>query len=65
MNKFGLLEKLGIEFNTDKASKVCWDNTTYQGHDYLKYYELFLAPMKTQKFTLVELGCFTGASLKM
>lgn len=41
------------------------NNATMYGHDYLRFYELFLQTFKKTKFTLVELGCFTGASLRM
>ncbi len=59
------LSELGLKYNTDKASLFVYNNTTLKGHDYLKYYELFLKELKKEHFTLVELGCFTGASLKM
>ncbi len=59
------LDELGIKYNTDKASLYTRNNVTLKGHDYLKYYELFLKELKKETFTMVELGCFTGASLKM
>lgn len=65
MSEFGILEELGIKYNTDKASKVVYGEKTYAGHDYLKYYELFLSPLRDAEFTLIELGCFRGSSLKM
>ncbi|MCI1273570.1 MAG: hypothetical protein LKG27_03950 [Clostridiaceae bacterium] len=59
------LDDLGLKYNTDKASTWGMNNQSYLGHNYLKSYELFMAPMKKEAFTLVELGCFQGASLKM
>lgn len=59
------LEELGLKYNTDKSAKFAYGEKVYDGHDYLKYYELFLSTLKDKSFTLVELGCFTGASLKM
>lgn len=63
--KFDFLDKLGLKYNTDKASLYNRRGTVGKGHDYLKYYELFLSTMKNEEFALVELGCYTGASLKM
>ncbi len=60
-----ILDNLGKKYNTDKASTFLCQDKTYQGHDYLKYYELFLKELVNEEFTLTELGCFTGASLRM
>ena len=65
MFQFGELDKLGLKYNTDKASKYNRRGITVAGHDYLRQYELFLSTLKDEKFTLIELGCYTGASLKM
>ncbi len=65
MSQFGELDKLGLKYNTDKASQYRRKDNTVAGHDYLRQYELFLSALKDKKFTLVELGCYTGASLKM
>ncbi len=65
MKKTLSLDELGIKYNTDKASLYNYNNNTIKGHDYLRYYELFLKELKKEKFSMVELGCFTGASLKM
>lgn len=65
MNNFENLEELGVKYNTDKAGKYRRKGAFVKGHDYLKYYELFLAPLREKIFTLVELGCYTGASLRM
>lgn len=60
------LQEIGIKYNTDKAwSRINSKNEKVYGHNYLKYYELFLQTIREHKFTLVELGCYTGASLKM
>ncbi len=59
------LDDLGKKYATDKAGEYTWGNELRKGHDYLRYYELFLRDLKKKKFTLLELGCFTGASLKM
>lgn len=59
------LEELGVKYNTDKAGMYKRRGNFVKGHDYLKYYELFLSTLKDDNFTLVELGCYTGASLKM
>lgn len=60
-----MLNQIGLKYNTDKASIWKSDNQPCYGHNYLESYELFLKPLKQEKFTLVELGCFQGASLKM
>ncbi len=65
MNGLGILDELGLKYNTDKASKYTIRGNVIDGHDYLRQYEIFLAPLRDETFTLVELGCFTGASLKM
>lgn len=52
---FYQLEQLGEQFKTDKNS---------YGHNYLTKYEFFLKNLQGKKFTLLELGVFTGASLK-
>lgn len=65
MYKFGTLDELGIKYNTDKASVYNTGDRLINAHDYLKRYELFLNNMFEDRFTLVELGCFRGSSLKM
>jgi len=59
------LDSLGIKYNTDKASKFTYNNQEYKGHDYLRQYEIFLKDLKRKDFTLIELGCFRGSSLRM
>ncbi len=48
------LDELGLRFGTDKAS---------QFHNYLNFYESFMAPLREQPITLLEIGVFRGASL--
>src|SRR5207248_4538620 len=50
------LDELGLAHGTDKASK---------GHDYLRLYEPFLRPFAGDAFTLIEIGGYKGASLRM
>lgn len=65
MSKYINLDSLGCKHNTDKASEVNCNNTILKGHDYLKYYEMFLNNFTRKKFAIVELGCFLGDSLRM
>lgn len=64
-NSCSELEELGVKYNTDKAGMYKRKGGFVKGHDYLKYYEMFLEPLREKAFTLIELGCYTGASLKM
>jgi len=48
------LDELGLRFGTDKAS---------QFHNYLNFYESFMAPLRERPITLLEIGVFHGASL--
>lgn len=50
------LDELGREHGTDKASGA---------HDYLRIYELFLAPMRDKSMVVFEMGVGGGGSLKM
>ena len=50
------LDAIGLSYGTDKASN---------GHNYLKYYEMFLAPIRLKNIALLEIGVDKGASLKM
>lgn len=67
------LNEIGIKYNTDKASRVQerWRGRvepelgTISGRDYLKYYDFFLSSLKSETFTLLELGVYYGASLRM
>lgn len=50
------LDELGLLHGTDKSSAR---------HDFLRKYERYLAPLADQPITLLEIGVFNGASLKM
>ena len=65
MHNIGKLDELGKKYNTDKASVYNTGDKIIKAHDYLNRYELFLNAMLNEEFTLVELGCFRGSSLKM
>ncbi len=61
----GLLNELGIKYNTDKAQIMYEKDGFRLTHDYLRHYERALYEIKDNKNVLCELGCGTGASLKM
>src|SRR5580658_9824704 len=48
------LDEIGRKYGTDKASLH---------HDYLNFYERFLAPARYEPLTVLEIGVFQGASL--
>lgn len=50
------LDEIGLRFGTDKSS---------QFHNYLNFYDSFMAPMREAPITLLEIGVFRGASLHM
>lgn len=50
------LESLGYKYDTDKCAKH---------HNYLNKYEFFLQKFKDESISVLELGVFNGASLKM
>lgn len=50
------LDEIGLKFGTDKASN---------GHNYLVHYDRILSHMRKERFVLLELGVWEGASLKM
>lgn len=54
--RFTALNEAGKRTGTDKTDET---------HNYLNKYEFFLHPWKDRDFTLLELGIFKGASLKM
>jgi len=55
MSKNPSLNELGLKHGTDKASR---------SHDYLDFYEMFLAPLRQAQATILEIGILNGASLK-
>lgn len=56
LTSFMTLNDLGLKHGTDKASG---------SHDYLRWYETFLAPLRKQHIHFVEMGVGSGASLAM
>jgi hypothetical protein len=54
-----LLDVAGALEGTDKCSSVSF------AWDYLRKYEDLFAPLRDQKFNLIEIGVFNGTSLKM
>lgn len=61
----GLLNELGIKYNTDKAQIMYEKGGFRLTHDYLRHYQRVLDEIRNDKNILCELGCGTGASLKM
>jgi len=55
-----ILDVLGCRYGTEKAS-----TTVGCKHNYLPFYELFLAPLRDQPITLLEIGVDRGNSLRM
>lgn len=51
-----LLDTLALKYGTDKGS--C-------DHDYMPYYTQYLEPLRDRPITLLELGVWHGASLRM
>lgn len=54
LTSFMTLDELGLKHGTDKASG---------SHDYLRWYETFLAPLRKQHFQFIEMGVGSGGSL--
>lgn len=50
------LEELAIETGTDRQ-KSC--------HNYTEFYSMFFEPIRNEKITLLEIGIFEGAGLRM
>jgi hypothetical protein len=50
------LDEIALQFGTDKSS---------QGHNYTPYYDMFFSPLRDKAITLMEIGIWEGASLKM
>ena len=55
MSRSGVFEEIGLRHGTDKS-------TIY--HDYLPFYEARLQHLRPERFVLVEVGVFHGASLR-
>ena len=58
MFKSTLLDDIGRKHQTDKSGALG------AAHDYLRKYEFFFRPLRSDKFTFMELGVFKGASLR-
>ena len=52
----GSLDEIGLKHGTDKSSSH---------HNYLNFYETFMAPLRNSPITLLEIGVYQGASLNM
>jgi len=52
----GLLNRLALEFGTDKGPI---------GHNYTRIYAKYFAPLKQKPIRFLELGLFKGNSVKM
>lgn len=50
------LDSIGVKYGTDKSSLY---------HDYLDFYERFLAPLRLEPLSILEIGVWYGASLSM
>lgn len=50
------LNEIGLKFDTDKSSRH---------HDFLDLYERFLEPIRYKRNTMLEIGVWTGGSLRM
>lgn len=50
------LDAIGLRHGTDKASKI---------HDYLRFYAKRFEHLRDEKFVLIEIGVFKGASVAM
>jgi len=53
---YGLLDKLALQYGTDKASSK---------HGYTRYYEHYFGSIKNDVKKILELGVYYGSSLKM
>ena len=49
------LDEIGLKYGTDKSSAH---------HNYLAFYESFMAPQRDAPLTMLEIGVYQGASLK-
>lgn len=50
------LDEIGLKYGTDKSSN---------GHNYLNYYDQFFSAIRQNNLTVLEIGVWEGASLKM
>ena len=56
MRSPSILDEIGVRRGTDKSSL---------GHDYLRFYESFFAPIRDSPLTILEIGVLNGASMKV
>lgn len=59
------LDTYGIIHETDKASIIVKNGKMGLPHDYLRHYERFLQDFRDKELTVIEFGCFEGASLRL
>ncbi len=59
-----ILNDLGLKHRTDKATDGKRGESG-RGHDYLSVYERFLAPLRLDAKTVLEIGVQKGASLRV
>ena len=59
------LDIYGILHETDKASLAIKEGKLLVPHDYLRHYERFIKDFRDEAITIIEFGCFEGASLRL
>lgn len=60
------MDRRGCIHGTDKASLfMSKEENLCIGHDYLRHYEILFKSFRTEKFSLLELGCLNGDSLRL
>ena len=63
--KGNILDRMGFVHGTDKSSVRDSDGGLSIAHDYLRHYDFLFRQFRGEKFSLIELGCLSGASLRM
>ena len=59
------LDRYGFIQDTDKASLASKGAQLHITHDYLRHYDFMFHSFRGNQFSLIEFGCFDGASLRM
>ena len=54
------LEKLFINFNSDKGSHWFWKNKKLDAHNYSEFYEKYFSSLKKKKINFLEIGAHEG-----
>jgi len=54
------LEKLFINFNSDKGSHWFWKNKKLDAHNYSEFYEKYFSSLKKKKINFLEIGSHEG-----